>query len=153
MKWFLVFYFQTKMFTKVRSYDNYIPANMMLSMLEQEGIKAYLQDEHTVTIDPLISNAIGGIKLVIKKEDEIIAKLLLETYESEYMKAATCPKCRAHDFSYITKPGATNYLTAIFTWIFSSYAVAPDYVYQCGKCGYESERLPDNFHEESINQN
>ena len=32
------------MFVAVRSFDNYIPANMMLQRLEEEGIKAYLQE-------------------------------------------------------------------------------------------------------------
>lgn len=132
----------------IKTFDNYFLANITLTKLHAAGVECYLQDEFTVTIDPILTNAIGGIKLVVKKEDEVIAKLLLETYESEYIKAATCPKCNSHDFSYITKPGATNYFTVLLTWIFSSYAVAPDYVYQCGKCGYESERLPETLVDE-----
>lgn len=137
----------------VKTFDNYFSANIILTKLHAAGLECYLQDEFTVTIDPILSNAIGGIKLVVKKEDEIIVKQLLDNYESEYRKAATCPKCGSNSFAYIAKPGATNYLTAIFTWIFSSYAVAPDYVYQCEKCGYESERLPETFIQEPVNEN
>ena len=127
----------------VKTFDNYFTANITLTRLHAAGVECYLKDEYTVTIDPILSNAIGGIKLVVKKSYEAMVKKLLDTYEAEYVKAATCPNCGSNSFVYITKPGATNYLTAIFTWIFSGYAVAPDYVYQCGKCGYESERLPD----------
>ncbi len=134
----------------IKTFDNYFLANITLTKLHAAGIECYLQDEFTVTLDPILSNAIGGIKLVVKSEDEVIAKLLLETYESEYMKAATCPKCSSHDFVYLTKPGAANYLTVLFTWIFSSYAVAPEYVYKCGQCGFECERLPETFIEETI---
>jgi hypothetical protein len=137
----------------VKTFDNYFLANITLTKLHAAGIECYLQDEFTVTLDPILTNAIGGIKLVIKKEDEVIARLLLETYESEYMKAATCPTCGSHNFSYITKPGATNYLTVLFTWIFSSYAVAPEYVYHCEQCGFESERLPEKLSQDPINQN
>ena len=91
--------------------------------------------------------------MVVKKSNEAMVKKLLDAYEAEYINAATCPKCGSNSFVYITKPGATNYLTAIFTWILSSYAVAPDYVYQCGKCGYESERLPEAIDKEPFNQN
>jgi ribosomal protein S27AE len=137
----------------LKTFDNYFLANITLTKLHAAGIECYLQDEFTVTIDPILSNAIGGIKLVVKKKDEAMVQQLLNSYESEYIKAATCPKCGSHSFAYITKPGTTNYLTAIFTWLFSSYAVAPDYVYQCGQCGYESERLPETFVIEPMNEN
>lgn len=137
----------------VKAFDNYFLANITLTKLHAAGIECYLQDEFTVTIDPILSNAIGGIKLVVKAEDEVLVKQLLRTYESEYVKAATCPKCGSHDFAYITKPGASNYLTVLFTWIFSSYAMAPEYVYKCGNCGYETERLPETIQPESFNQN
>jgi len=127
----------------VKTFDNYFLANITLTKLHSEGVECYLKDEYTVTIDPILSNAIGGIKLVVKKEDEATVTQLLKQYDDEYMKSATCPQCGSNSFVHITKPGATNYLTAFFTWILSSYAVAPDYVYQCGKCGYESERLPE----------
>ncbi|MEP7143365.1 MAG: hypothetical protein ABI707_10865 [Ferruginibacter sp.] len=137
----------------VKTFENYFSANIILTKLHAAGVECYLKDEYTVTLDPILSNAIGGIKLVVKKSDESMVKQLLDTYESEYVKAATCPKCGSNDFAYITKPGAANYLTAIFTWIFSSYAIAPDYVYQCGKCGYENERLPETFVQEPFDQN
>lgn len=128
---------------KIRAYDNYFSANIILTRLRSEGIECYLLDEFTVTIDPLLSNAIGGIKLVVRKEDESKANKLLNQFDKEYLQAATCPRCGSNNFLYIAKPGVANFFTAIFTWIFSSYAAAPDYVYQCGNCGYESERLPE----------
>lgn len=132
----------------VKTFDNYFSANISLTKLQAAGFECYLKDEYTVTIDPILTNAIGGIKLVVKSDDFADAKKLLDQFDEEYTKSITCPKCGSHSFSYIAKPGATNYLTAILTWIFSSYAIAPDYVYQCGNCGYECERLPENPGEE-----
>lgn len=120
--------------------------------MQSEGIECYLKDEATVTMDPILANAIGGIKLVVEKENAKAVKEILKKYAEEYLNAATCPQCGAHQFSYIAKPGVTNFLTAIFTTLFGSYAVAPDYVYQCGQCGYESERLPETFIQEKDNQ-
>ncbi|MEJ7586042.1 MAG: hypothetical protein WKI04_00635 [Ferruginibacter sp.] len=137
----------------VKTFDNYFLANIILTKLHAAGIECYLMDEHTVTINPIISNAIGGIKLVVKKEDEKITVQLLNQYDDEYMKAATCPRCGSNNFVYIAKPETSNYLTAIFTWLFSSYAVAPDYVYQCGQCGYENEILPETFTPDILHQN
>ncbi|MEP7106384.1 MAG: hypothetical protein ABI760_00350 [Ferruginibacter sp.] len=137
----------------IRSFDNYFLANILLTRLHAAGVECYLKDEYTVTMDPMLSNAIGGIKLIVKKEDESTTIQLLKQYEEEYRKSATCPKCGSNSFAYITKPGVANYLTAIFTWIFSSYAIAPEYVYQCGECGFESERLPETFIQGPLNEN
>lgn len=49
----------------LRTYDNYISAHIDQGRLESEFINCHLQDEHTVTIDPLLANAVGGIKLLV----------------------------------------------------------------------------------------
>lgn len=49
----------------LQSYDNYIPAHIAMGRLQEHDINCYLRDEYSVTIDPLISNAIGGIKLMV----------------------------------------------------------------------------------------
>ncbi len=127
----------------VKSFDNYFSANILLTRLQADGVECYLKDEHTVTIDPMLSNAIGGIKVVVKKEDEAKVIKLIRGYHIEYMLSATCPECGSNSFAHVAKPHVANYLTAILTWFFSSYAVAPEYIYQCGNCNYECETLPD----------
>ena len=127
----------------IKTFDNYFSASIILTRLQHDGVECYLKDEHTVTIDPILTNAIGGIKLVVKKEDEQKALELLSVYQTEYMQNAICPKCGGKSFSYVTKKEPGNYLTALVTWIFSSYALALHYVYQCNNCGYECETLPD----------
>ena len=136
----------------LRSFDNYFLANITLTKLQNAGVECYLKDEHTVTIDPILSNAIGGIKLVVKEEDATEAKKLLQQFDEEYMKAVNCPQCGEAAITQINKPGATNFLTAIFTWFFSSYAVAVEQVYQCGKCGYESKTIPDIVNEADLHE-
>lgn len=37
--------------------------------LEAEGIQTFAQDELTIQIDPLYSNALGGIKLMVNEQD------------------------------------------------------------------------------------
>lgn len=135
----------------VKTFDNYFSASIILTRLQAEGVECYLKDEHTVTIDPLLSNAIGGIKLVVKKTDEEMVVKLLRAYHIEYMLSATCPECGSNSFSHITKPQVSNYLTAIITWIFSSYAMPAEYIYQCGNCGYECETLPDTALKNAMN--
>ncbi|HLG40590.1 MAG TPA: DUF2007 domain-containing protein [Chitinophagaceae bacterium] len=52
-------------FVIIQSFDNYIPAHIALGRLKEEYINCYLQDEYSNTIGPFLSNAIGGIKLMV----------------------------------------------------------------------------------------
>lgn len=71
----------TMQYVKICSFDNYIPAHLLLGRLEDEGINAWLKDEHTVTIDPLLTNAVGGIKLMVHVAQVDRAKALLAEWE------------------------------------------------------------------------
>ena len=67
-------------FIQVRSYDNYIYAHIVLSMLQDSGINCHLKDEYTITIDPFLSPALGGIKLMVAGPQlERALELLAET--------------------------------------------------------------------------
>jgi DNA-directed RNA polymerase subunit RPC12/RpoP len=126
----------------LRSFDNYINASITLARLDEEGITCYLKDEYTVTIDPILSNAIGGIKLMVLPDDFEAAKKLLSGYDKDYREAITCPQCGSHDVEYINKPGVKNWVTALVSWFFSSYAMASEQVYHCYECEFEFTDLP-----------
>lgn len=128
----------------VKTFDNYFSANIILSRMQQAGIHCYLKDEYTVTIDPMLSNAIGGIKLAVDKESVEEALSLLKQFEEEYLHSVECPQCHGNGIIEVSKPGPANFITALLTWIFSNYAVAPEKIYQCRDCGYESKTLPEN---------
>ena len=136
----------------LRSFDNYFLANITLTKLQDAGVECYLKDENTVTIDPILSNAIGGIKLVVKGQDAAEARELLQLFDEEYMISVKCPPCNETTITQINKPGATNFLTAIFTWLFSSYAIASEQVYKCSKCGYESKTMSVTINEDDLHE-
>lgn len=127
----------------IRTFDNYFLANILLTRLRHAGIECYLKDEYTVTIDPLLSNAIGGIKLIVKKTDESEARKMLQVFDNEYRNSITCPQCGSHDVLLVPKQSAENFITAIASWLFSAYAVSAENVYKCSICGYESKVLPE----------
>ncbi|MGZ5218856.1 MAG: putative signal transducing protein [Chitinophagaceae bacterium] len=68
-------------FVLLSSFDNYIPAHIALGKLKEAFINCYLQDEHSVTIDPLLSNAIGGIKLMVAETQLERARQILNSLE------------------------------------------------------------------------
>jgi len=67
-------------FVEVRSYDNYIEAYLMLGRLRDEFINCHLLNENSVTIDPFLSNAIGGIKIMVAEtQAERALEIIKET--------------------------------------------------------------------------
>jgi len=68
-------------YVQLRSFDNYINANIQLGMLQDKGINCHLTDEYIITLDPLLSPAIGGMKLMVHEAQAQRAKKLLEDVE------------------------------------------------------------------------
>lgn len=132
------------MFVAIRSYDTYIPANLVMQRLEEEGIRAHLQDENTVTIDPILTNAVGGIKLMVPEQQAPRALELLTQWEREYQQAVVCPNCGSSNVHHVTQTSnPANWFSAIVTWLFGNFAVAVKKVYRCFECGKEFEELGD----------
>ena len=51
-------------------YNNYIDAHIVFARLKDSGIRCWLKDEHvsSVIVDPILTNAIGGIKLMVARD-------------------------------------------------------------------------------------
>ncbi len=73
-------------FITLQTFDNYFYANIALTKLQHAGLECYLKDKYTVTIDPLLSNAIGGIKLAVVDEDVERASTILNQFNDEGMQ-------------------------------------------------------------------
>ena len=54
----------------------------------------------------------------------------------------------SHNIDLVPKRNTANMITAILSWLFSSYAVSAENVYKCGNCGYESNALPEPLNTE-----
>ena len=123
---------------KVFSYDHetflYEPA------FKAEGIEYFLKDQKTVAIDPLVSNAIGGIKLRVKVEDEERARALVSELEADnnasnlgdvilvngkpFEKTLDeCPKCAGEEI-YL-------YKQSFMEGLFKPFAKRPRYCESC----------------------
>lgn len=127
----------------LRTFDTAMDANLLKSRLESEGIMCFLFDENTLTMQPLLGMAMGGIKLKVAKSEleralHIVEQLDSEPWRKEDNTILTCPRCDSADlysgfrtFEGIT--GAMNFLLAIlfFVWPFHSTR------YRCKQCGKE----------------
>ena len=126
-------------FRPVYVFTNYIDAHIVLGQLQNSSIRCWLKDENTVTINPVLTNAIGGIKLMVAEEDLEDAKTILADWEQEKKKSYACAKCGGHNIEYVSTPRKiSNWISAVLTFFLGNYALTTDKVYHCFDCGYES---------------
>jgi hypothetical protein len=65
----------------VATFDDSVSASIALNRLKEAGLPAVLSDENAVTMDWLLSIAIGGIKVQVNPKDAETARCLLEHHE------------------------------------------------------------------------
>jgi hypothetical protein len=84
-------------FYTVASFEYTAEAQVMKGKFMSEGIEVFLKDEHTLDTDPLVSNAIGGVKLQVHVQDKEAAIELyneLREYEVDRQRnRIICPNC------------------------------------------------------------
>ena len=125
-------------YVHLTTFTNYMDAHLCQMHLQEDGINCWLKDENTVTIDPILTNAIGGIKLMVHETQFERATELLRIMKNKEHKAMPCPKCKSLNVEYIvTNRKASNWLSAITTFVLGDFAMAPHHVYHCFDCGFE----------------
>lgn len=119
-------------------YDNYVSAHIAKGRLEEDGIPCWLKDENTVTIDPILTNAVGGIKLMVGRADAEKAAGILRVIANEEKAEHPCPRCNSLNIELVSTPRkASNWLSALMGLFLTSYAPKVDMVYHCFDCGHE----------------
>lgn len=131
-------------FVRIGSYQYSSEAIIFKGKLESEGIEVFMRDNHTIDTDPLVSNAIGGVKLFVNATDVVLAKQILESISSYSLDAegnfVVCPNCKepkAQLLSFIDD--AKSFFSMLIALIFF---ILPFYVkrkYKCEACNYEFE--------------
>jgi DNA-directed RNA polymerase subunit RPC12/RpoP len=130
-------------FVQLRSYDNYLNANMQLSMLKEEGINCYIKDEYTITIDPLLSPAIGGMKLMVDELQIESAKKILEESDKTFLETIACPNCGHHALEHIVQiKNPSGFLQKLKFMVVHGQEQEIKKYYQCRFCGFKFDELP-----------
>jgi hypothetical protein len=125
-------------FVILRSFTNYIDAHLILTRLKDEGVNCCLNNEHTTTLMPIWTTAIGGIQVMVPRNQLQKASYILKVIEEERRENIACPKCQSSDVEYINtirKP--VNWLSAAATFFLGDYALMPEQRYHCFNCGEE----------------
>jgi DNA-directed RNA polymerase subunit RPC12/RpoP len=116
---------------------------MNLGMLKEAGISCHLKDEYTITIDPLLSPALGGIKLMVEEGELAQASKLLNEAQHAYARTIPCPTCGEKRLEPVTE---TTYYTSWAQKLKSMLLYGADHevksFYRCGNCLSSFRELP-----------
>lgn len=126
-------------FSKIAVFQYSSEAQIIKSRLEAEGLEVFLFDQFTVDTDPLVSNAIGGIKLKVWAEDEARALRILKSI-SEYSlddegQEIECPICGSSKVELATTiRDVKSFLAYIYSFFNNSLSIHNREEYRCYTC-------------------
>ena len=121
-------------FVIVKRFDNSIDAHLFRISLESEGIECFLFDEEIVTLNPLYSNAVGGIKAKVRDEDVERTRIFLKSIEIQEMPV--CPACGSGDtyLDYTSKKALPHWIASLFSLLTVTYPITGKMVNTCKAC-------------------
>jgi len=135
-------------FILLKTFSNYVEANIAQTMLEDEGVRCHLEHENTSALMGMVF----GIKLMVYNTQVERAVEILKLAEDQYLSTITCPVCHHEGFQIIyVKESHEDIIKRIpfVRWfasiskLFSKDAMthqAKHYV--CKNCSKEFDELP-----------
>ena len=117
-------------------------AEIMKGRLESDGIRVFLKDNITIDTDPLVSNAIGGIKLKVLAKDEETAREILQSIQNYSVdnegEPITCPNCGKNRIElYSTITDFKSLVSSLIGFLTGTLPFSTRYQYKCEDCKTE----------------
>jgi len=114
-------------------------AQIVKGRLEADGIEVFLRDNITIDTDPLVSQAIGGVKLKVLAKDEKEARAILKSIKAFALddngKAIKCPNCnKEHIELYSTITDLKSLIAFVIGFITGTLPFSTRYQYKCEDC-------------------
>ena len=127
------------LFKTIARFQYTTEAQIIKGRLEAEGIEVFLKDHLTIDTDPLVSNAIGGVKLQVLSKDAMKAQHILSTINQYSLdddgNQIECPNCssgKVELFSTITD--FKSFFAFLVGFIFGTLPFHTRYKYKCENC-------------------
>ena len=136
----------TDTFKTIARFQYSTEAQIIKGRLEADGIQVFLMDNLTIDTDPLVSNAIGGVKLKVLSHQAEEAEAILNSINKFSLdnqgNAITCPNCKSEKIElYSTVKDGKAFFAFIFAFVFNVImSVLPLYTkhkYRCEDCKTE----------------
>ena len=117
-------------------------AQIIKGRLEADGIEVFLSDNLTIDTDPLISNAIGGVKLKVYGHQREEALEILNTINKYSLNdegnAINCPACKSEKIElFSTIKDVKSLVSFVFGVLFGALPLYTRHKYRCDACQTE----------------
>jgi len=127
---------------EIANYQFSSEAYLFKGKLESEGIEVFLQNENTINTDPLLSTALGGVKLFVNSEDVLQSRQILDAIPEYSLddkgELLTCPNCGSQKiFMTTTIKDIKSFLAFIYGLITLSMPLFSKQKYKCENCNFE----------------
>lgn len=131
----------------VATYTYATEAHLLRMRLETEGLHPQLKDEHTVTQDPLLSHALGGIKVQVPAAEEAHARAIVQAvadlpHTTDDNIPLSCPKCGSYNLEpgYVKLRGLAGFLQIVVMFLLMIFPFYQPRAYRCSSCDTLTER-------------
>jgi DNA-directed RNA polymerase subunit RPC12/RpoP len=126
-------------FVTIARYQYSSEAQIIKGRLEADGIEVFLRDNITIDTDPLVSQAIGGVKLKVLAKDEKVAREILESVKSYSIdndgNLLKCPNCKNEKIElYSTINDIKSFFFFVIGFISGTLPFSARYEYKCVDC-------------------
>ncbi len=127
----------------VASFSQPVEAHLARTKLESEGIPCVVGDENLIRVDWLLSNAVGGVKLMVPVSEVDRARdalrpqprLVVASPHGEHADGEMiCPRCRSDDV-YFNR--YSRRMAGFFILLVGFLIPWRDRRWACTQCGYE----------------
>jgi len=127
-----------------KTFYNPMEADIVRARLEDSGVHCFLTDTNMITVNPLYTQALGGIKLHMFEKDVPLANSILEEEieeipleeieEAEFI----CPKCGSTNVGFVQATKKRfNIFTMLVSFILIIYPFHVKKVHHCFNCEHE----------------
>ena len=125
--------------TEIYTCNTAIEANLIASKLNDAGIETFLADENVAAANPMLTSALGGVKVKIRTTDYEQAKIVLADYIELEVK---CPKCGSNNtITYFKSDDAEIDSNESYIELTSRLDKQQEYetAYHCNDCEHDFE--------------
>lgn len=117
-------------------------AQIIKGRLESEGINVFLSDNFTIDTDPLVSNAIGGVKLKVLTKDALKAQHILDSIAKYSLddegNAIHCPNCNSTKVQlFSTIKDLKSFFSFVLGFLSGTLPFYAKDKYRCEDCNHE----------------
>ncbi len=129
-------------FVTIAKFPYSTEAQIVKGRLEADGIEVFLRDNITIDTDPLVSQAIGGVKLKVLTKDEKEARAILKSIKAYSVDdnglPIKCPNCnQGHVEVFSTITNFKSFIAFLVGILSGTLPFSTRYQYKCEDCKTE----------------